>query len=442
MKIFFSWLNALLVSLICYSALAQNQTQDPYASIESPNDPFSDVEAGEVVDDELSIHDIRAELKGYFQNNDLRDYHPFNPYSNDNQWLDDSIKHLGLDISLESSWNSRWSSRIRAFNRYQSFGSDKSDLNKTSLLEAAISWRAENNRLNFELGRRKPQWSEGYSYDIANLLQPQRTKPYVDQDDPLQSKGWDMLSLQYIDEYWSYSGYYLNSESEFYDSNSEFVLRLAYQGDNSASLILQQITEDQLAMAITFGRLLTDNLSLRTEWTAHPYRQKTLIGDSEELNDYYYRLVAGANYTADSGWSLLTELFYNQHGLTDNEWQQNSLAIAAAAARVLSEQSLDPVADFELAFKGFDFIRSGWLRRNYLSLLYTSAETANSWQMKLYSQLNLDDNSFLTRVELIKSFNDHLTARFQVESFNGCELCEYGLNPNERSSRLVFSWLF
>jgi hypothetical protein len=422
--------------------LLQGQTQDPFVNRDTPDDPFASQEADLLIEAKSSIHDIRTELKGYYQYNSLREYHPFNPYLNDTQWLDDSKKNLGLDIAVESNWSTRWTSRIRAFSRYQSFDREKPDKKKSSLLEAAVRWNADNNRLNFELGRRKPQWSEGYSYDIANLLQPQRTKPYVDQDDPLQNKGWDMFSFQYIDESWSYSGFWVDSESEFYQSNSEFVLRLAYQGDHTASFILHQITYNQLAMAVTFGGLLSDNLSLRTEWTAHPYRQKMLITDSDVTNEYYQRLVIGANYTADSGWSLLVEMFHNQHGLSDSEWQQQSSVISAAALRIINEQSPDPAVDYGLAFSGFDYIRSGWLRKNYLSLLLTSIETENSWQLRLNNQLNIDDKSYLSRLELIKSINDNLSARFQIENFSGCDVCEYGLNPNESTSRIVFSWLF
>jgi len=74
--------------------------------------------------------------------------------------------------------------------------------------------------------------------------------------------------------------------------------------------------------------------------------------------------------------------------------------------------------------------------------MFTSPLSDGLWQYRQSVQLNLDDDSQLHRIELLKSWNANLTSRFQFEAYQGCGDCEYGLNPNENTLRAVFKWDF
>lgn len=445
----------LLILLFCNSVIAE-PPEDPFSKGASPEDPFANSKKDEAFDVESqditqNIHPsiesrYRIEFKSYFQNNYLHEPHVFNPGIEN--LFSDSTRFIGLDARVDTNWTSHWHTRIRTFSRYQvenpeifqAQNTEEMNNQNSWLLEGLVNWQSSDHSLNIELGRIKPQWSNGYNYDIANVLQPQRNRPFINQDDPLQSKGWDMFNLQYIFQRWSLAGYIVKSESPYFDSNFEGVLRIGYQGDNSLSLLLHKIEGSQLVWGATWSRLLNDSTSMRTEWTLHPYRQ--LEGVAEKDRDYYHRVVVGTTYTSDTGWSLITEYFYNQHGANEYEWRQLTENSAMAAQRLRTESSSNIGGDFNTAFSGLEFMRAGWLRENYLSVSYLSSESEELWQLRLSALLSVDDSSFLSRLEVLKSFNDHLSGRFQLERFDGCDLCEYGISPNNYTARLVISWLF
>lgn len=438
----------LFLILFSVQLTVNSEPDDPFNVDSAPADPFSSEFSQEQNDQAVDLHDFRVELKSYYQKNQIRENHPFSPLNVDSPLFDQSIQYVGLDVDWQTTMSSQWRSRVRVFNRYLAGssntylaeGASRPAKLKSWLLEGVAHWQSSDQRFSFELGRNKPQWSNGYSYDIANLLLPQRSRPFTDQDDPLQSKGWDMLNFRYINDKWSFSGYLVDSVSAYFNKNVEMVLRLGYQDDNAASLLLHKIEGEQLAWAATWSSLLSDNMSLRAEWSAHPYRQLAI--ENNHSRNYYQRFVIGSNYTDDAGWSFLMEYFYNQHGATNEEWSQVSQAAAVAAEMVKSGLSNNFPEDINKAFSGLGITREGWLRKNYISLLWTSEETENFWQFRFNSLLNLDDDSKMYRVEALKSFNDNFSTRLQFEYFVGCQLCEYALTPNKNTIRLVANWLF
>lgn len=456
-------ISALVLLLATQTATKAMAADDPFAA-----DPFADDPFAEEVQTEPSIHQSRIELKSFYQSNNLREDHPFNPGLN---LFDDDYRFVGFDAGLQSHWSDQWQTRARVYSRYLAGSSDTnngpSDKNNDSsrfdtyLLEGLVQWQSLDQRLVVEAGRSKPQWSNGYSYDIANMLQPQRSLPYIDQDNPLQSQGWDMLNAQYFNDSWSFSGYLVKSDSPYLDdADSEAVLRLGYQKDHAFSFLLHKIDGGKLAYGATYSGLLNDSMTVRAEWTLHPYRLSTLLDNtvgsiantttstasttasSGKQKSHYQRFVIGSVYTALSGWSLTGEYFYNQHGASKQEWGDITNNAAIAADRLRRQQFDNASNDFASATQGLDFMAQGWTREQYASLMFMSAESEELWQWRLSSQLSLDDHSQLHRVEVLKSFGDHLSARLQYQHFNGCDLCEYGLTPSENELRVVLGWLF
>lgn len=428
----------LLALLFSPLALANNG-DDPFA-----DDPFADDPFESEVVEESSNHQSRVELKSYYQNNNLRSDHPFNPGE---PLFSDGRKFISLDIELESDWQNQWKTRARIYHQFfvdetvDEMADGKKDAVDSYLLEGLVQWQSKDRNLMIELGRSKPQWSNGYNYDIANMLQPQRTLPYIDPDNALQSKGWDMVSGQYFNGPWSFAGYLVLSDNPYVDADTEAVLRLGYQENDSFSLLLHKVEGQNLSYGATYSSLLTDSITFRAEWTRNSYRQMLSILHIKQKSNYQ-RLVVGSTYTADAGWSLTGEYFYNGHGASKQEWQNLTNDAADSTARLRDNQSNDPTQDYENAFAGLDLMAQGWLRERYVSLMFMSMESEDLWQLRFSSQLSLDDDSQLHRIELLKSISDNLSMRLQWQFFNGCDLCEYGLNPSSNNIRLTASWLF
>lgn len=423
---------------------------DPFSSDPFASDPFlndtTNTKTSEKAEEESSVLDVgkhfsRVELKQYFQLNNRRDDHAFNP---DLLSFPGHAWQTTLDAGLDSRWNDNWRTSVRWLSRWH--GAEQSNTGQADtelegdLLTANISYSKE--AWLIEAGRIKPQWSKGYNWDIANVLLPMRNRPYIDQDNPLQSKGWDMFAVHYMTGNWTVSGYAIDSDQDDYrgaESDLQAVMRVAYQGDISASFLVQHIDGVDPVFAATVSTLLDDETTFRAEWSAHPIRQleQPLLVDAD---DYFHRFVFGSTYTAPAGWSLTTEYFYNQHGFSDSEWDVFRGSTAAAVTRI--EQFQPQPTDYTLTFDSLTVLGTGWLRRQYASLMFMSAESRSLWQYRLSTLVNLDDSSQLYRAEVMKSYGSHLVTRLQYERFNGCDQCEYGLNPNKQTVRVVVSWLF
>lgn len=429
-------------------------TSDPFAQDPFTSDPFANSDdkptQSEQSQQELAqngsfwrdaSHFSRIELKQYFQLNSRRDDHAFNP---------DLLSFPGhswqatIDASVDSRWNDHWRSSVRWLTRWR--GAEQSNTGEPEseidgdVITANISY--SKNAWLVEAGRIKPQWSKGYNWDIANVLLPMRNRPYIDQDNPLQSKGWDMLGVHYMIGDWTISGYAIDSDKEDYrgaESSLQAVMRVAYQGDISASFLIQHIDGVDPVFAATLSTLLNDETTFRAEWSAHPIRQ---LAQPELIHaeSYYHRFVLGGTYTAPAGWSLTAEYFNNQHGFSQSEWESFRETTVSAAARI--EQQMPQPTDYVDTFASLTVLGTGWLRQQYASLMFMSAETRSLWQYRLSTLVNVDDSSQLYRAEVMKSFGSHLVTRFQYEYFNGCDQCEYGLNPNTQTTRVVVSWLF
>ena len=418
-------------------AFAQSETvdptadpfADPFSSDPFSTDPFS-TDQTEEQEESTAEHQTRVEWKSFYQVSNERDNHPFNPGLVP---FSDYRRETMLDMNWSTRWNDQWRSKFRVYSSWH--GSEVNTGFDTWLLEGSVQWQSDNRNWVVEAGRIKPQWSNGYNWDIANLLQPMRNRPYIDQDDPLQNKGWDMVSVQYFVDSWNFSGYVIDSDQV--NADVEAVLRMAWQGAQSYSFLIHKVEGIKPAYAATFSTLLTDDMTIRAEWSAHPQRQIPFLKQAVDDKSYYHRWVVGTTFSHPEGWSLTAEYFNNQHGFDESEWDAFANATRESRINYLNQQANG--ADFEQLFGSLNVLRSGWMKKHYGSLMFMSAESEDLWSIRASIQASLDDGSQLHRIEILKSFSDAWTGRFQLEAFQGCDYCEYGLNPNEQTARLVIS---
>ena len=114
------WLLLALLSSPLALSNNSNISDDPFA-----DDPFeNDVRE---VNNNLNN---RIELKGYYQDNNLRSDHPFNPGKD---LFSDAVKLISLDGQLENDWQNQWKTRARIYLRYLDDG--KKNAGDSYLLE-------------------------------------------------------------------------------------------------------------------------------------------------------------------------------------------------------------------------------------------------------------------------------------------------------------------
>lgn len=395
---------ALASILICTNALGN----------ELPDDPFADDLAVET-----SPYQNELSLMGYYQSNKVNDNHSFNPDLT--RFADDD--ELGvIDWQFKADWQSNWQARARTALIWQD------DDANGKLLEGYIGWHSDDLALRARLGRVKTEWSNGYNWSLTNLMRPYRDRPYIDLDDPLQQQGWDMLDLSYGNANW---------RGTVIIGDQQYATRLTYQGTSDHSLILYKQDGQKLNIASSFSTLISDAMTFRMEWNLQKQREQTLAGTVE---DSYHKLMFGGAYTNEAGFNFRLEYLHNGHGYNSSQWRNIEHNSELAYQNI--QTGLATTSDYHYLANALGTLRNGQLRRNYLYFMLMTSVSENLWQYRQSVQYNVDDNSQLHRLELLKSFNDHFSARLQWEAFNGCDTCEYGLNPNKNNLRLVLKHVF
>ncbi|NRB43041.1 MAG: hypothetical protein HRU20_32005 [Pseudomonadales bacterium] len=366
-------------------------------------DPFG--EASVQVD---SIYDVDSRVLFYQQYNDGRD-----------RDVNKKNTQLALDMELSADWSANWSGMSRI-----AWTGNKDDSNseqRSDVLEAYAHWQSDSLQWQFLAGRVKTQWSNGYNWNVANMLRPYRDRPYLDEDNLQQLKGWDLLSASFNTGAWQISTYVVALDDDEFTGDYQSVLRLAYTGDIDWSVLTYHAENEQTAWAANISSAVGNHWTFRGELAADPKREQPTTPLSDEQS-YYLKAVAGVAYQADSAGQLSVEYLYNEHGYSAEEWDFIKVFI-----------DLDSSSEGDAR---------GQLRKNYIYLQYLSDESLNLWQYRQSMEINLDDNSQLHRVELKKAFTDAISARIQLEYFKGCATCEYGLPGLTTTSRLALYWSF
>ena len=394
-----------------------------------PEDPF-----GHTKQTTTSAYQHDLSLLAYYQHNNINEENILNP----NLVKFSDIKELSvLDWKIKANWQNNIQGRARTIGQYQKNGLESSS--DIKVLEAYLSWTSDDYAWQWQVGRIKTQWSNGFNWNLTNLLKPYRDRPYIDLDDPNQQQGWDMASVRYTRGQWFYNLLVADYDSDTTTRNQQYIARLGYQGSNDYALIIHKLPNQRLNYAASFSRLLNDAITFRFEWSLlHQREQQTQILLAQSDSGHWQKYLFGGAYTFASGSNFRIEYLNTAHGFTTNQWQEISNKSVIANSNITTGQGRD--GDYNYLGAALNSLNYGQLRENYLYLIFSSPQSNKLWQYRQSIQLNLDDNSQLHRLELLKSWNNHLTSRLQFEVFNGCQQCEYGLNPNENSIRLVVNW--
>jgi|TARA_B110000114_G_scaffold181047_1_gene217863 hypothetical protein len=414
-----------------------------WAQSNIPDDPFTNIQQNSPAQ-----YEHKTTIQTYLQTNKINNKQSFNPglvaFTQNKQ-------SAVLDWQVKTHWQSNFQGRARTIAQYQHTdiqkntdipsNADTSNNLDTTVLEAYLNWTSNDYAWQWQLGRIKTQWSTGFNWNLTNLLKPYRDRPYIDLDDPKQQKGWDMATVKYSQNNWFYHLVIADSVTANKKNKQQYIARLGFQGSHDFVFLLHKQPEQSLNYAASFNRLLTDEITMRFEWSLLQQReQKTqaLLGENESTQ--WQKYLVGAGYTLDSGHDFRIEYLNTKHGFTNDEWTKISNKSSTAYQNIINNQPREQ--DHAYLFSALNSLNLGQLRQNYLYFMYASPLSTDLWQYRQSIQLNLNDNSELHRLELLKSWNNHLTSRLQLEFFNGCRHCEYGLNPNLHSMRLVFNWAF
>ena len=452
----------MLAALYPASSLYAQAPADPFAS--APNEANSPeaialtvANAAEAGAQGLTTRFTQSlSALGYVQLNEVNQSHAFNPNLlefNENKQLSalDYQAKLALDEQFAGL-----SARTRLLAQYESldvFNDNQQDNDELKALEAYLNWHSLDYQWQGQIGRIKSEWSNGFNWNLTNLLRPYRDQPYSDQEDLLQQTGWNMASLKRSQGDWFYQALVAELEDNgitggSYKANQQYVLRLGYQGGADAQLILHKLAGQKLNYALSLSQLLSDAITMRAQWSVkHQRDQETSL-----LNDYqgasyeqsaqnaWQQVLLGLAYTSDSGANYRLEYLYSEQGFTESEWDYISANSETAYANI--DQGMGSTEDYAYIADSLNSLNYGQLRQNYLYFIFISPLSDGLWQYRQSVQLNLDDQSQLHRLELLKSWNANLTSRFQYEAYQGCDDCEYGLNPNQNTLRAVLKWDF
>ncbi len=343
----------------------------------------------------------------------------YQQYNQASEGEDFSTGQLALDLQVQTSQGKNW----QALTRVVATDNNHDDA-QTHVLEAYGSWSSESRRYGLKAGRIKPQWSNGYNWNLANLLRPYQDRPYLDIDNLEQLKGWDLIAANFNYGSWQMAGYVVDLSRPGQSATTQQVLRMAYTGNIDGSWLVYQVPGSKPSWAANMSSLFGDHWLIRTEASVEQNREKSSTPLTENQSEYIKWVVGLAYQSINSGLASV-EYLYNQHGYNKAEWAFiEELILDGSESTSQSQQAV------------------GQLRKHYLYLQYLSEESWDLWQYRQSVQLNLDDDSQLHRLEVNKGFNDELSARLQIEYFTGCDTCEYGLAGLTMASRLALYWSF
>lgn len=450
---------AIFVSFVSMvpGAIAQ-EYEDPFSNESSESSLSGELGSGD--SENANSWNFTASAIAYYQQNSVREGQYFNPGG---LVFRERESQLALDLSGQFSAGSYFS----AYTRLALVGDSQTDeAGDTSeefnhfLLEGYLSSYTSSRRLGVNIGRMKPQWSNGYNWSPANLLKPVYDRPNLDTDDLTQQQGWDMahLDLRYGD--WN-AGIYVaevedtldrNLDFSFAGSDYQYALVFNREGNLDTRLVLHQLEGGDINAALGLSALARDNITLRFEGAWEQQRELSLAYDMRyaDLQDRgYLKAVLGAQVSLNDGWDITAEYLYNEHGYKAEEWDQ-VIEQADFAKLNLTEfsfsdgdlQSAESHAAFNYLIDSFSLLSVGQLRREYLFFMWGNTRVERKFQYRQSIQYNIDDQSQYHNLEFIQNWTEHFSTRLQAQVFTGCDSCEFGLIPSEHLIRLSFYYDF
>ncbi len=325
---------------------------------------------------------------------------------------------------------------------------------ESELLEGYLSHYNAVQTTGYKIGRYRPTWSQGYNWTPVDMLYPKYNRPSFDRDDINQQKGWDMVHLDQRFNQWSIGFYLVDVDSStqedagitpiFGDESTEYqwAARLNYESSSDISLILHQLENHSVNFGLTLSRLLSHSISVRMEVARESLRELPKISSLEYVLDEsegYVKGVIGSQISFQAGWDATFEYLYNEHGYTDDEWDQLTNNVNLAKVNL---QSAEAAQSYAFLGDSLTLLNIGQLRQHYLYLMGANTRSGHAFQYRQSLQIGLDDESFLHSVELIQNWNEAFSSRFQVQWFVGCRQCEYGILPSNHSMRFSLYYDF
>ena len=245
-------------------------------------------------------------------------------------------------------------------------------------------------------------------------------------------------------------------DEDFFDEEikeSQFRLQAnldLFGGDTSATLSFHRVSSGHDSWGLSVSqRVGEDSIAYlqaarkRLNRRIVPFKVAEARGFQPAIYGYAFDATAdfdsyllGFQYTspADS-WNVILEYYGDQEGLSEEEAQMTEEGLKAAATNDVYKDDRFASAQGN-PFAGFmrnssKFLRDRNYRRNYLNLRFTDGDLIENWEAVGVVRQNLDDRSRLVRFELEKDVGNHL-AGISVNSFQGAEFSEFGMQPFQR----------
>ena len=413
-------------------------------------DPFSDQSSDNLPVPSAIEWNFRNELHGYYQSDVIRNDGLFDVGS---IAFDESYQQIALDSGWQVSSEGQWSSVGRFAliqNTTETDDHVTSTTNTRLLLEGYLQWGSESGSWGGQLGRIKPQWSNGYNWTPANLLKPSYDQVSLDDDNLTQQRGWDMGVLEWRTGQWNVSSYaalydrdddnHLVSEAS--DPNRQYAVSINREGDVDTRLVVHHLEEESTNYAFGMSTLLNDAVSVRIEGAWQEQRELSLASNLNYIGDDqsgFGRYVLGSQLSLDNGWDVTIEYLYNEHGYSDSEWQAVEEEVSVAKANLQTQLASDA---YTFLADSYDQLAVGPLRKQYLYVSLANTRSSYWMHYRQSFQMNLDDDSVYHNLELIQNWSEHVSTRLKSQIFTGCESCEYGLLPSEQQIRFSLYYHF
>lgn len=200
-----------------------------------------------------------------------------------------------------------------------------------------------NEHFHLTIGRKIMKWGSGYAFNPTGVVEP--NKSAVDPSDRLnRNKGRQLIAFDFFWGNNSLTFIYANEaryDDAFRWGDDETALHFyTLLGDVDLSVVAhlweKHKTRVGFNTAYTYGshielhsefivqqgsdqlyHQVLDSAHTQTYFDNNPYRAR--FKESQML---FYKLSVGAQYTFNSGLTLMTEYYYNREGLTYKEWQR------------------------------------------------------------------------------------------------------------------------
>lgn len=425
------YISLLLLWAGIIGKLNAQEIEDPFA-----NDEFSERKNSN--DERSKDVFISWTLLGLYEQDDRNNASmlnsDFNPYIEKNSRL-----QIDLESQLKMSKNFEFQGRWLILQESLDVMDRNDDIRHSDdeLLEGYFQWHSSANDFNLSMGRVKPVWSNGFNWGPANLLYPYYERPNFDEDNIRQQKGWDLVEVEKHFQFWSVSALVADfSSNALPESEYQSALRFVIQNGWDASLIFYHVDNQEVDTALSYSALLNDATTLRFEWARQHIRELAVNQSNRQNDESWEKSVIGINTRYAQHWDLSLEYLHNQHGFTDTEWDEVYENIEVANNNIINgNQIAESVLTMTNTGQLFEL---GQLRKNYLYLSAADNQDASFWQYKQSVQVNLDDDSRLHRLQFIHNWTASFNTKLQFEFYEGCDSCEFGLLPSQKSIRLSF----